>query len=30
MGHRIQGYGFTLIQLWFEGTRFTPNELKFL
>jgi len=30
IGQRMLGYGFTLVELWFEGTRFSRTELKFL
>jgi hypothetical protein len=29
-GRAVLNYGFTLIQLWFEGTRFARTDLRFL
>jgi len=30
IGQRMLGYGLTVVELWFEGTRFSRTELKFL
>ncbi len=27
-GHRILSYGFTLVELWFEATKFAPNSSR--